>query len=530
MQCPSPERGAVLFAAYVCSFSVLAGLSRTCQIPYAIWPAIDTIGLLCTLLPLEFDSSICRYLGGVFTLLCFLSIHARVCRLASPYMWRISITQASEGTLTSSPSTSTNIPLFSISHFRYCLFWGETLDSLFYSTQSYIEDLDLDLISGMSILIRFSGVLAALFVGDGCVLVLFQSMPRLAMDRQEHVYLSSGLVGVWLYCAMHLAYEGHQLLLALGGRRLADRLRHRTPIISTSLTEFWSVRWNPVVMKLLQNAVYIPLRRLQVSPALCVAATFCLSGWLHAYPQYIHSFEATDALSTAGFFALHGLLVAFERMVRNCYFPPAVLAAAAHAAPAAGQKPSGKLFRQSPSVSAGSLANLDLNCYHPLAIDLVFYSFAICCVVYVLSLYAMSVYDTNSPLFGVDAQRGGDHSLPYYAAGIVGYAILRIALHLNSVVRVSAPASASAHPPIPAPAPDFPAYTSTQSREKAVCLAGWLWTATCMYISLPLLALPAVRVLESSYNHSFFMMMVLCYLPDRFTSVLIDGSYSCYLS
>ena len=83
------------------------------------------------------------------------------------------------------------------------------------------------------------------------------------------------------------AYNNGIMFLDLEGSPLPYEMRHRHPLLSTSLAEFWGSRWNPIIGKLLQEAFYKPVRRLDFSRVTAMLA--CFSGSAILVSLYIHS-------------------------------------------------------------------------------------------------------------------------------------------------------------------------------------------------------------------------------------------------
>lgn len=420
---------AACILAFIFAFSLFSARSRRAAAHPAFGLLFELVGLASTFLPAAFSSNILRFLGGIFCIMCFLSMHIRICR----HIWP---------THGKSPDNGSS-GVFSILDFRNCTFYRETLETIFYHSLSFVEQSD----GGTSL--RQLGVsaahcLCALFVGDGCVLVLFELMPRLGAEPEQHVYLTSLLVGMWLYCGLELAYVGHGLLLWASGSRLNKYFRHRTPILSVTLSEFWGVRWNPVIMKLLQNSFYVPLRR-WLPPGLCAAATFTGSAWLHAFPQYLHSFSAADATRVALFFCVHGALVILERGAISTLTCP------------------GNAYVSSRVLYAHRRQSL---CCDDYRLDFVLY-----CLFCVFMSWRVSTLNGDTALSHADSD---------------AYAVLTFAsLCLSAVVK-------------------HRTTSDTTLVRTAVVTIGWIWTIGWVLLTLPLLTIPALKVLRSSYSQSFF--------------------------
>lgn len=84
----------------------------------------------------------------------------------------------------------------------------------------------------------------------------------------------------------------------------------RSPILSRSLAEFWGVRWNTVIGRLLKRNAYDPLAKRR-APRLGVLAAFALSAALHAYTT-LPAAGAKAAAWMGSFFLAHGVLSLVE--------------------------------------------------------------------------------------------------------------------------------------------------------------------------------------------------------------------------
>ena len=438
--------GTAVYLLYVCLFSVVSGASRQTEIVPMSWWIFEVLGLVSTILPSFLPSDILRFHGAVFVIMCFLSIHSRICRHFRPYLWKLQTNQLTEE----------DAELFSIFNFRQSLFWNETLETIFYNAQTFVEDSDDSLHVGR-LIVPFVHFLCTLFVGDGCVLVLFQVMPHYDMQYQDHMYMSGLLIGVWLYCALELAYVGHELLLFLCGCKLNKYMRHSTPIVSVTLSELWSIRWNPIIMKLLQSSFYIPLRQRGFHPVIAVLITFGGSAWLHAFPQFVHSFNMNDCAHVALFFIIHGVLVAIERTFigYTTQYPGAIYPISPRTIYVLKRHSvefEGKLL-----CAVNFLFFLSVTCY-------------VSCYIVIYSHGGSEVHDELLVLLAV-----------FCAAAMLSVVLLHHKSTNHSI-----------------------------NRERTMAIiGGWLWTVLCLYLTLPLWASPAIKVLQSSYSVSFFARPVL---------------------
>ena len=132
--------------------------------------------------------------------------------------------------------------------------------------------------------------LGALLVGAGSLIPLM-----VGLSLMLHFGLFRISTALWRFCG----YDCRRLF--------------RAPLLSRSLGEFWSRRWNLAFTELVQETVYRPVAA-RWGPAAATMAGFLFSGLLH---------EVAISLPVrAGFggpllyFFLHGLLVLFERRFR----------------------------------------------------------------------------------------------------------------------------------------------------------------------------------------------------------------------
>jgi hypothetical protein len=85
------------------------------------------------------------------------------------------------------------------------------------------------------------------------------------------------------------------------------------PYAATSLSDFWSKRWNSMIQELLYREIYSPCRlKLRLPKAVCVATTFAASGLMHCYPLVVAGADHAALLSTMGYFAVHCAAVLLE--------------------------------------------------------------------------------------------------------------------------------------------------------------------------------------------------------------------------
>mmetsp|Transcript_4566 Transcript_4566/g.4690 ORF Transcript_4566/g.4690 Transcript_4566/m.4690 type:complete len:471 (-) Transcript_4566:35-1447(-) len=141
---------------------------------------------------------------------------------------------------------------------------------------------------------------------------LMEEIIPFALSPKNQTSAVGILGGVYVLYSMDLAYSCLAIFFDVIGISLPHKMRHRYPLLSTSLAEFWGVRWNPIVMKLLQETFYKPCRRANMPRIVSMAICFVGSAALHGIPQYFASFKLSDSWQMISFFLLQGLLVLFE--------------------------------------------------------------------------------------------------------------------------------------------------------------------------------------------------------------------------
>lgn len=165
-------------------------------------------------------------------------------------------------------------------------------------------------------LARVTYSVSELLLLDGVLFLLQEVIPKQVSPPNRPI--ATALVGgVWVLVAMDLFYSNLIILLQLLGLPIPLQLRHRHPLLSTSLSEFWGTRWNPIICRLLQDSFYKPLRHLGLPRLACVIACFAGSAILHAWPQFASTFSASDATLMFLFFFGQGLLLSVELLVTN---------------------------------------------------------------------------------------------------------------------------------------------------------------------------------------------------------------------
>jgi hypothetical protein len=155
---------------------------------------------------------------------------------------------------------------------------------------------------------------------DGTLYLMQEAIPVYIRPGNRAAAVSL-VGGVWVLLAMDLFYSNLIIGLQLAGCPVPTYMRHRHPLLSTSLAEFWGTRWNPVICRLLQDAFYKPLRSVGLPRIACVVGCFAGSALLHAWPQYASTQSLSDAAMMFLFFFGQGCLLTVELVVTTLLTP-----------------------------------------------------------------------------------------------------------------------------------------------------------------------------------------------------------------
>jgi alginate O-acetyltransferase complex protein AlgI len=141
------------------------------------------------------------------------------------------------------------------------------------------------------------------------LILLAHKLVLLPMDHQ----LNYVLVGAILLIGLSLILHFGMLSVSAGGWRLQGAntyLLFRQPATATSLTEFWSKRWNIAFSEMTSVAIFRPLKN-KVGSAAALMLAFVFSGLLHelALSVPVNSGYGLPLL----YFIIQGMLVLFEK-------------------------------------------------------------------------------------------------------------------------------------------------------------------------------------------------------------------------
>ena len=152
-----------------------------------------------------------------------------------------------------------------------------------------------------------------IFLIDTCTFLMREVVPLLITGAENQRRALALITGYWIYLSLEYHYTQTIIFYDIIGAPIPMSLRHASPFLSMSLSEFWGTRWNPVIGKLLQTSFYKPFRKQGISRILCVLSCFAGSGVLHAYPVYISTRNLGSSAMMGGFFVLMGCIVIMEQ-------------------------------------------------------------------------------------------------------------------------------------------------------------------------------------------------------------------------
>lgn len=94
----------------------------------------------------------------------------------------------------------------------------------------------------------------------------------------------------------------------------------RNPLLSTSMTSFWSGRWNAPVSDALRKGVYEPLLRRKISKPICSILCFVVSGLAHE-AIFLYLGKTDSRGEWFMFFFLAGLMAGLEQLLKHVTAP-----------------------------------------------------------------------------------------------------------------------------------------------------------------------------------------------------------------
>ena len=190
-------------------------------------------------------------------------------------------------------------------------FLGNYFNALSLNTRQFLTIKERPRLPRQSTIVRYIILLALL---DVCTYLTAEFVPHNITQVLDKENLVSLVTGCFAYISLELNYTQSIMMCDLIGSPLPMDLRHKNPFMSISLSEFWGVRWNPIICRLLQTSFYKPFRKLGVPRVICVMTCFIGSGILHCIPVYISSYSVRQTIAMGSFFAIQGFLVLTEQV------------------------------------------------------------------------------------------------------------------------------------------------------------------------------------------------------------------------
>ena len=164
-----------------------------------------------TVLPLCFPFKALRFLFGLVSFIMFMGLHSR---LIAP------TDQAKD-------------------HFG-----GQLLSTFFGNIRHKLKIRSKPTLPAFSSVFRWVMVLLLL---DFSMYLTGEWIPLHVSSDRGRYYCAALVTGIWVLFAMEFNYQLTAILLELVGFPLPLDMRHKNPMMSISLSEFWGNRWNPVV-------------------------------------------------------------------------------------------------------------------------------------------------------------------------------------------------------------------------------------------------------------------------------------------
>jgi len=434
--------------------------------------AFAEVTALCMLMvPLCLPWKAVRFLYGLWIFVAFLSIHSRILQIIQTSGGQDDGVKAEKG------------------------FFTSVLDTFYYNLQTKMTPKSPRWPTAK----RCIYYLGLTLLIDGCFFGMYEWIPlNISAKRQE--FAIDVVTGVWVLCLMDWNYQNGIIFLdSFTESELPKGLRHRHPLLSTSLAEFWGQRWNPIIMRILQDAFYKPMRKIGSPRFVCVLTCFLGSALLHCIPQFIAT-DVFDALKMASFFFIHGVLVLMEiglkealrgRLVRAISSNGLVSALVSATAPLSE---SSLLTNRSPRRSSRLkiLQKKHLSAAETPQSTASNYQWAVEIGAATLALSFL--------YFGLEQD------------AVVGAreALFLIVLAISTVLGVAyvhrAFIFSAAAADVDSADRDYDSKVRTRIAYYSVwTICGWVWQITAVILTLPLFSRPVYNAFSSVYSHSFLV-------------------------
>lgn len=153
-----------------------------------------------------------------------------------------------------------------------------------------------------------------MIVSDFTNYLIYEYVPYVISPANQN-YAKALLGTVWLLFALEFAYWNLNMGFNLFGMPLSPKLLHKNPLLSSNVTRFWGVNWNPIIGKLLQDSFYLPFIRMGLPKWICAVTCFIGSGLFHAVPYFISRLNLERAQSVLVFFLIQAVGIIIEAAV-----------------------------------------------------------------------------------------------------------------------------------------------------------------------------------------------------------------------
>lgn len=160
--------------------------------------------------------------------------------------------------------------------------------------------------------------LILLTIADMCNFLCRELIPHYISAPNRTMAIS--LVGaLWITCALDYAYWFAGTVAIALGKPMANAMYHHNPLLSLSMGEFWSIRWNPILGKQLQASFFKPALAMGLPRPIAVMACFTGSALLHAIPKLISEVHWRECGMMFAFFFSQGVMVLGEGLLGSAY-------------------------------------------------------------------------------------------------------------------------------------------------------------------------------------------------------------------
>lgn len=240
-----------------------------------------------------------RFFFGLYNFSCFMSLHSRIMNTLH-LMKKLNNAKEDLNHNTITPKTTDS-------------FYGELMSTYLFNVRSRITvDKSVRHIPTFQRIIYW---LTHFIIMDFLVYILIELVPDYISPPNQY-FASAFVSSILILFAMSWNYSNYIIIMALGyNTSLPVEMRHCHPLLSSSISEFWGQRWNPIIGKLIQESFYKPLRRLGVNRALCIIFCFIGSAVLHAFPQFLSTRDLSDGAMMGSFFIIHGIITLIEQSI-----------------------------------------------------------------------------------------------------------------------------------------------------------------------------------------------------------------------